>query len=183
VTTEDVHLPGDSPAEVEAETLADLRAGLGRRLLLLKALEKRVNYELGEAKRQLRLAGFRPGNTERPPLSDGRPAGAIAYSVGTLGATVTDPEAFAKWAGKHYPTATRLEVVVAEWFTAQVIAGSEAAGVPIGPGGEVGEDAPPGITVKQRAGSISARPDPKRSDALWADIRILTTELKAGIDD
>lgn len=175
MSTEDVHLPGDDPAD-----LGELVDQLGRRLLLLKALEKRVAGELGETKRRLQLAGFRPGNTMRPLMTDGKPAGAISYSVGSVGASISDPDAFAAWAVAHYPSATSMHVEVAEWFTKQVIDASEAAGVPCGPGGEVAENGPAGVRVGQRAGSISGRPDPKRSAQLWAEIRTLTTELEAG---
>jgi hypothetical protein len=184
VSTEDVHLPGEAPGEAhEAANLAEMREGIARRLLLLGLLKSAADSEIKESRRQLRLAGLRPGNTIRPPMLDGKPAGAVTYSIGSVAAEVVDPEAFAGWVLKRYPTATRLRVEVAEWFTAQVIAGSEAAGVPIGPGGETGEDAPPGVRVGERAGSIGARPDRKRSAVLWAEIRTLTHELEAGNDD
>ena len=180
----DVHLPGDAPQQqLDPDTLAAHVDGLGRRLLLLKALDARIAGEITEARRELQLAGFRPGNTMRPPMSDGKPAGSISYSVGSLGATVSDPDAFARWVIDNYPRATSLEVKVAEWFTAQVLDASLTAGVPIGPGGEVGEDGPPGIRIGQRAGSISARPDPKRSAALWAEMHAFLNELEAGNDE
>lgn len=181
MSTEDVHLPGDAPAETtEAATLAAHVEGLGRRLLLLKALDARIAGEITETRRELQLGGFRPGNTMRPAMSDGKPAGAISYSVGSVGASVSDADAFARWAVDNYPRATSLEVKVAEWFTKQVLDATEAAGVPIGPGGEVGEDGPPGIRIGQRAGSISARPDPKRSAQLWAEMHAFLNELEAG---
>jgi len=173
-----IHQDGELPA-VEPNP-GDV---LAHRLLLLKALGDRVTGLIADTKAELRQGQhIRPGGTLRPPLADGKPAGAVSYSVSSESVHVTDEQALGGWLAKHYPSAVELRLVPREWMVEQLKTAAEAAGVVIGPGGEAGEFAPPGIRIGQREGHISARPDPKRAEALWAEMRTLTTELEAGTE-
>jgi hypothetical protein len=94
----------------------------------------------------------------------------VSYSVAGLRAVVSDEKAFIAWVLRRYPTEADMPVIVRPAFTAQVLEVSKAAGVPLGPGGESEEDAPP-VRMVNTSGVISARPDKERSAQLWAEIR------------
>jgi hypothetical protein len=143
---------------------------LARRLLLLAALDKRVKSAIDEAKAKLRRM-IGPGTTVRPTLSDGGPAGYAAYTVAAIQAMVSDEKAFAAWVQRRYPTECELVVKVRDGFRDKVLEVSEAAGVPLGPGGETAEDAPAGVRVLNTAGTLRAVPDKNRAAELWAEIR------------
>jgi hypothetical protein len=150
---------------------------MAKEVLLLSALASRVTEERDRLKRQL-IELVPPGTTLRPALTDGSSAGYVSRTVGGIKAMVSDAKAFAAWVQKRYTLEVSLQVTVREAFTAKVLEMSEAAGVPIGPGGEVAEDAPAGIRVLNTPGSTRAVPDKANAAALWNEIRTGATILE-----
>lgn len=148
---------------------------LARRLVLLAALERAVADAKAEAKDELRRL-IRPGHTLRPLLGDGRPAGSVSYTIGRPTVAVADEAALAEWVTRRYPTEVELATTVRPAFRKQLLEGALAAGVPIGPGGEVAEDGPP-LSIRTGAGYLTAKADPKRATAVWAEIRTAPMEL------
>lgn len=150
---------------------------LARRVLLLTALAQRVTEQRDRLKAEL-VGMIGPGTRLRPVLADGSPAGYVTRTVAGIKAVVGDADAFAAWVQKRYTTEVSLQVTVRPAFTAKVLEMSEAAGIPIGPGGEVAEDAPAGIRVLNTAGSTRVVPDKDNADALWAEIRDSATIME-----
>lgn len=155
--------------EQEQDTTANEADELARRLLLLSALDKRVAAAIADAREGLRRL-IRPGTTLKPRLSDGGPAGTMSYTVAGIKAQVADEKALAAWVMTRYPTEVDMPVVVRPAFRARLLEVSEAAGVPLGPGGEAAEDAPP-IRMVNTPGVVRATPDKERAAQLWAEIR------------
>lgn len=147
---------------------------LARQLLLVSALQARVEEERAKL-RSLMVQQLRPGTTLKPVLADGSPAGTVLRTVAGVRAQVGDPKAFAAWVAKRYPSEVYLPpmpaMAVREAFQAKVLEMSEAAGVPIGPGGEVAEDAPAGVRILNTQGQLRVIPDKDNTQALWTEIR------------
>jgi len=154
---------------------------LARQLLLVAALLSRVKLE-SDKLRSLMAQQLRPGTTLKPTLTDGTPAGTVLRTVAGVRAQIGDPKAFAAWVAARYPTEVYLPpmppMAVREAFTTKVLEMSEAAGVPIGPGGEVAEDAPKGVRILNTPGVLRVIPDKDNTQALWAEIRQGATILE-----
>ena len=105
-------------------------------------------------------------------------------------AKVTDPEAFHQWMRDNYPdrceerdllvgstaqvidalrehcpadVLARLvttDVVPRDWATAEVLTLTKTAGAPVGPGGEMDENAPPGVELEQKPSVVQVRLEP-----------------------
>jgi hypothetical protein len=148
-----------------------LISNLARQLLLLGALERRVKDGKAAVSAALKKAGLEPGTTLRPLLADDRPAGNVQYTVPGTKALVADEKAFADWVQATYPANVELVVTVRPAFADVILALSQDAGQPVGPGGEVGDHAPAGIRVGQTPPQIRAVPDRARAAELWAAIR------------
>lgn len=157
---------GPWPSQLDADELA-------RRVVLLSALEKRVSEQRDALKDELRTRQLlRPGNTIRPRLSDGEPAGRVTFTTGRVSAKVTDMLALAQWCvTQGYRDAVEYRPTVLEDFVAKLLEVSKVAEQPLGPGGEAGEYAPKGVAVVIGQGSVSATPDMDRATELWHDIR------------
>ena len=152
-------------------------AGLAERLLLLVALRKRVVELEGVTREELSRA-VPPGTTMRPEVN-GSQAGTVSRTTARITAQITDPEAFAGWLAREYPTEVELVVRPRKAAEKRILDMATAAGVPSGPGGEVGPDAPAGLVVREGPGYVSARPDMARMGELWARIRDALPELGA----
>jgi len=154
---------------------------LARQLLLVSALLARVAEERDKL-RSLMVQQIRPGTTMKPTLADGSPAGTVLRTVTGVRAQVGDPKAFAAWVARRYPSEVYLPpmpaMAVREAFQAKVLEMSEAAGVAIGPGGEVAEDAPAGVRILNTQGQLRVIPDKDNADALWREIRTGATILE-----
>lgn len=154
---------------------------LARQLLLVQALLARVEEER-QRLRSLMVQQIRPGTTLKPALADGTPAGIVLRTVAGVKANIGDPKAFAGWVAHRYPSEVYLPAMpamaVREAFTAKVLEMSEAVGVPIGPGGEVAEDAPAGVRILNTQGVLRVSPDKDNADALWREIRAGATILE-----
>lgn len=154
-------------------TDADALDDAGRRLLLLSALAKRVAGAIERTKADL-LRRMPAGAQLRPTLPDGTTqAGLVFRATGRISAAVTDEAALVAWL-KSNGYAEHVEFVQRPRAAAlrRLLDMAEAAGVPIGPGGEVAENAPAGIAVHESAGSgVVARPDHARAGELWAAAR------------
>ena len=149
---------------------------IARQVLLLTALAGRVLEERDRLKAEL---GMAPGARLKPLLSDGSAAGSVSRTVAGIKAQVGNPEAFAAWVAKRYPTEVYLPpMAVRDAFTKRVLAASEAAGVPLGPGGETAEDAPAGVRILNTPGVMRVSPDKDNAAGLWAEIRRGTTILE-----
>jgi len=147
-----------------------------RQVLLLTALANRVLEQRDRLKAELGLA---PGSRLKPTLADGSPAGAVSRTVAGIKAQVGNPEAFAAWVQKRYPSEVYLPpIAVREAFIKRVLECSEAAGVPLGPGGETAEDAPAGVRILNTPGVVRVAPDKDNAAALWAEMRSGATILE-----
>src|SRR6478609_9486154 len=153
------------------------RDTLASRLLLLSVLQGKVREAIDAARKEMGQL-ILPGTMLRPTLDDGTPVGSVSLPLGGTKASVNDPDALARWVGKHYPTEVQLKTVVAEAFQAKVLAMSEAAGQPCGPGGEIAPNAPAGVTVVQtRNGALRVTPNKDRAAELWTAARTQAMEL------
>jgi len=157
------------------------------RLVAITALDQRVRGLRAAVKAQLRDLTA-PGTTLTPSI-DGTPVGVVTHKPGPRKAIVVNAEAFAWWVREHYPGQVQLvpaahndthpegqlnmALEVRPELQDQVLALSEEAGEPAGPGGESGDDAPAGIRVEQQPGEIVARPI---TDAITD--RLVTTLLE-----
>jgi hypothetical protein len=157
------------------------------RLIAITALDERVRRLQAAVTAQLRDLTV-PGTTLRP-ANDGKPMGVVTHKPGPRKAIVVNAEAFAWWVREHYPGQVQLvpaaqnnthhegplnmALEVRRELKDQVLALSEEAGEPAGPGGESGADAPAGIRVEQQPGEIVARPF---TDAITQ--RLVTTLLE-----
>ena len=149
---------------------------LARQVLLLTALANRVIEERDRLKAAMGLA---PGSRLQPTLRDGSAAGSVSRTVAGIRAQVGNPEAFASWVAKRYPSEVYLPpVAVREAFTKRVLEASEVAGVPMGPGGETAEDAPPGIRILNTPGVVRVAPSKDNAAGLWAEMRSGATILE-----
>jgi hypothetical protein len=129
-----------------------------------------VEEAISERRAKLRKL-IRPGTSIKPALSDGlTPAGVVSYSVAGIKAQVADETAFTDWVIRRYPTEVEMVTSVRAPFKAKVLEVSEVAGVPLGPGGEAAEDAPP-VRLVNTAGTVRALPNKDRTAELWAEIR------------
>jgi hypothetical protein len=147
-----------------------------KRVLLLTALANRVLEERDRLKAELALA---PGSRLKPTLADGSAAGSVLRTVAGVKAQVGDPKAFAAWVAKRYPGEVYLPpMAVREAFAKRVLEVSEAAGVPLGPGGETAEDAPAGVRILNTPGVVRISPDKDNAAGLWAEIREGSTILE-----
>jgi hypothetical protein len=149
---------------------------MARQVLLLTALANRVLEQRDRLKAEMALA---PGARLKPLLADGSPAGSVSRTVAGIKAQVGNSEAFARWVAKRYPSEVyQPPMQVREAFTKRVLEASEAAGVPLGPGGETAEDAPAGVRILNTPGVMRVSPDKDNAAALWAEIRNSTTILE-----
>jgi hypothetical protein len=155
---------------------ADRIDALARRLILLQHLEQRVSQAKTDTKQELHQL-IKPGTQLRPLLADGQPAGVVSYPAGATRASISDADAWGEWVMRHYPTECQLIPVPRKAFQDKVLEMSKAAGVPIGPGGEVAESAPAGVKVSSFAGAVRALPAADRGPELWAEIGQRLEEL------
>lgn len=156
---------------------ADIDA-LAERVLMLAALRTRV-AELEKVAKAALAQAIPPGSNVKP-LIGGEPAGTVSRTVNTTVASVADEDAFAGWIERVYPQAVEYRLVVNPAVLNSVLTMSKEAGIPVGPGGECGENGPAGIRVTIGAGSVRALPNKDRMAALWQRIRERLPELTAG---
>lgn len=156
------------------------------RLAFLKFVGAAVKAADAEA-RQDAARLMRKGTTLpiRSPIDDSKMARTTMSDPKPV-ATVVDPAALDEWVREHYPEKVKTETVIvgtdAEviavlreseqgrrllavqdilpgWVVNEIVTLSKGAGEPVGPGGEIGDDAPRGIDVHVPDGVLSVTVD------------------------
>lgn len=165
------------------------------RVSVLTFLARRIKAET-DAAREESTPHLKKGDTlaVRSPLDDTRIARVLRTDPDPT-AAVTDQAALEKWVVKRYPEklvgrweirnmSAAIDVLrahaphlvafvesVPDWAVNELVKKSATAGQPVGYGGEVDDDAPPGITIETPDGVLQVRVDWQQAEsaivALW----------------
>lgn len=172
----------------EDNALAERKAALQHRALLLAAAEKLIAKEVKANKVRLE-AVMTPGQTDRPKLAVGEDrhpmqAGTVAYAEPELPDKVwveTDRDAHVAWADQHHPTEVEIITQVRPAFTATyTIVGDKVldSDAVVVEGLEVRQPAPRSTYI-----AVTPAKDPAVLAELWAMIRNSPAEILPVADD
>ena len=154
------------------------------RVAVLKVLADRVNTAQRQARTE--VAELMDTGDRLNPAAGGVRLAAVTKAHGRTTASVTDPNAFARWCAEHYPHNVEHKPVVRVAWTNAVLDASKEAGEPCTPDGTTGV---PGIAVGEGEPTITVRLTPDAAEAverLWRagqiDIEGTVRELpRAGV--
>lgn len=126
---------------------------------------------------------MRATGAERVRVADtaGNNLGTVTLSAGRKGAKVTDPQAFARWVAKKYPTETTVAVNAA--FQKRLLDAATAAGDPVDGIAADGELIP-GVEISEGEPYVTVRPTAEARDrmrTMLANSGLLA--LTSGLDD
>lgn len=154
-------------------------AALAQRLAVLGVLAARIKQADTEARQQF-LQAMAVGDRLNPADDDVKLA-AVSKIRGRTGATITDPEKFARWCAEHYPTEVEHRPVVRDSWARAVLDASKRSGQPCAPDGTLDI---PGVSVTTGDPTVTVRLTEDASEAveaLWraGRINLGTGEIRA----